>query len=189
MKMQNLLLITISVFTLLFGCSTKKGVESSTPKNPQSVAKQEQDLWNTDYSLFEKAQSITVCRLNAVGEITETDKTIAQYKVVDEGKALSKKQAKVLKSLVSSPLSYSKKTTVNKKLFMPYFAYQFKAGKKSLFLLVDISADEWAVATQEALIQHKYNTCQKELAQLGSEIYPDDEYIKTIIKTIKDNEK
>ncbi len=174
---------------MLSSCGSKGQAEQSVAKGDTGVVTKDLQLWNCDYSLFEKAKKVIVYRLNPVSEPTASDMTIAKIKVADEGTLLDQKQQNVLKFLVSSPLNYNDKSDDYRKLFSPYFAYEFQAGEKSLFLLVDISSDEWAVASREEILQQRLTKSRNALVQLGHDIFPDDQYVQSIINNIKENEK
>lgn len=174
---------------MLSSCGSKGQVEQNVTKGDTGVVTKDHKLWNCDYSLFEKAKKVIVYRLNPVSKPDESDMTIAKIKVIDKGTLLDKKQQNVLRFLVSSPLSYNDKSDNYRKFFSPYFAYEFQSGEKSLFLLVDISSDEWAVANKEEILQQRLTKSRNALVQLGYDIFPDDQYIQSIINNIKENEK
>lgn len=188
---KTMFFVVFSAFVVLLGCGSKGPLgQDSTKATADAVSKDVQSqLWNCDYSLFEKAKKITVYRLNPVIKVDSSDIAIANFKVIDKGTKLNQKQQDVLKFLVTSPLSYNNKTEQYKKIFAPYFAYEFQNGKDVLFLLVDISSDEWAVANKGEILQQGFTASRKYLIQLGHDIFPNDKYIDAIIKNIKENEK
>ena len=189
MRNKVLLLLICCLSLMLTGCGSKGQIEQDIAKSDTGIVRQELKLWNCDYSLFDKAKKVTVYRLNPVSEPTASDMAIAKFKVIDKGTLLNKKQINVLSFLILSPLCYTQKKGTYKKLFSPYFAYEYKVGEKSLYLLVDISSDEWAIASKDEVIQQRFNLCRRELIQIGIDIFPDDHYIQSIIQNIDENEK
>ena len=189
MRNEVLLLLTCCLSLMLTGCGSKGQIEQDIAKSDTCIVRQDLKLWNCDYSLFDKAKKVTVYRLNPASEPTASDMAIAKFKVIDKGMLLNKKQKNVLSFLVLSPLCYVQKKETYRKLFSPYFAYEFRVGEKSLYLLVDISSDEWAIASKDEIIQQRYNLCRRELIQLGNDIFPKDHYIQSIIKNLEENEK
>ena len=189
MRNKVLLLLICCLSLMLTRCGSKGQIEQDIAKSDTGIVRQDLKLWNCDYSLFDKAKKVTVYRLNPMSEPTASDMTIAKFKVIDKGTLLYKKQKNVLTFLVLSPLCYTQKKETYKKLFSPYFAYEFRAGEKFLYLLVDISSDEWAIDSKDEIIQQKFNLCRRELIQIGNDIFPEDHYIQSIIQNLEENEK
>ncbi|MBP3285906.1 MAG: hypothetical protein J6M15_03075 [Prevotella sp.] len=188
-KIESYMIISCLLLFIISGCGNKGQIENGLAKGDIGVVRQDIQLWNCDYSLLEKAHEVTAYRLNAVSETTSSDMTIAKYKVIDKGTLLNDHQKTTLISMLSSPLNYSQTPDDYRKFFSPYFAFKFQKGKQALYLLVDISSDEWAIANEDEVLQHQLNTCRKELVQFGNDIFPDDLYIQTIIKNIKEYEE
>ncbi len=178
--------VMLCIFALISGCCTKKQTVSTIQK--EGISSKEK-LWGVDCSVIEKSKKITVFRLKALEETISTDASIAGFKLSDEGRVLNNQQSEVLKFILLSPLSYKEKNNiVYRKPFAPYFAFEFKNGNELLYLLVDISSDEWAISNKEKVLQESFTTNRKALVQLGNDIFPDDSYIQSIIKNIKENE-
>lgn len=188
-RMALILFGLLIVALTLFGCKSKSNALSTNAKEV-GVAKQQSDsLCFFEYSVLNTSKKVTVYKLKPGVKPTPEDNLIADFVVADKGKALNNKQIEVLKYLVNSPLNYKSKAGVNKKYFVPYFAFEFSNSKETLYLLVDISADEWAIADKTKVLKHRYNNCRLQLIQLGCDLFPEDEFIKVIIKNIKEYEK
>lgn len=186
-------ILPLAIFLIfLVGCGSgnqtlkegnKPGLQTS------GIAGNSDSLWKTDYSLLREARKITAYRLNPADKPDASDKTIAGFKVIGEGCELSDQQCNTLQFIVLSPLSYNHKNSVYKKLFLPSVAYAFSRGGDVIYLLEDLSTDEWALANGEGLLQHQFTYSRRELLQLAKDIYPNDEYFDYLIKNINDNEK
>lgn len=188
-RMVLILFGLLIVALTLLGCKSKSNTLSTNTKEV-GVAKQQSDsLCFFEYSVLNTSKKVTVYRLNPAAKPTPEDNLIANFVVADKGKALNNKQIEVLKFLINSPLSYNSKTGINKKYFVPYFAFEFSNSKETLYLLVDISADEWAIADKTKVLKHRYTNSRLPLIQLGYDIFPEDEFIQSIINNIKDYEK
>lgn len=187
--------MSLSLFGLLIipltliGCKSKTNIMQTVTKEIAGAKQQQDSLCFFEYSVLNTSKNVNVFRLNPGVKPTPDDNSIANFVVIDKGKALNNKQVEVLKFLVSSPLSYKAKYGINKKYFVPYFAFEFSNSKETLYLLVDISADEWAIADKTKVLKHRYTNSRLPLIQLGYDIFPEDEFIQSIINNIKDYEK
>lgn len=167
---------------------TQTTTVATTTGTTATAATASDTLWKTDYTLIRDLRKIISYRLDPADKPDSADRTIAGFKVIGEGKSLSDKQKNLLQFLALSPLSYNRKNVVYKKLFLPSVAFGFTLGNETIYLLVDLSTDEWALANDKELIQHQFNYCRRELLQLASDIYPNDEYFDYLIKKINDHE-
>lgn len=183
------LLITITSL-IMFSCNSSHSTQANYDKAVQRADTTHSDtLWNADYSLMKEPEKVVAFRLNPSDKPDSTDVTIAGFKIIGKGVTLSEQQRNTVQFLALSPLSYNHKDVVYKKLFLPSVAYGFYRGNDAVFLLVDLSTDEWALASKDKLLQHQFSYCQREFLQMGIDLFPNDEYFLYLTKNLPDNEK
>lgn len=185
-KSHPLSIICLLATILLTGC----GCFNQCNKHKSNDAKCDSILflhWDSvSANLMQQASSGKICRLHPVEKTNGESHTIAGMKIMDEPQKMNTEQLGIILFLLRNEEMYPTETKIFKTLFSPYLAIELVDKKEKIHLLISYNTPEWAIVKDGKIITRKEYKYTNLLLQLGMEIYPDDDYLKTIYQSNKE---